>query len=186
MPRNNEAISHFLTEKELTDFFTLDDDFASDEKCLSPEIAADWRFVPKSFLQVYLGETFRFHVKATNELAEDITEVTITLDLKKPSSQVDSLGELKVEKLPYKHSIQGIYHHEMKELGAYHLFISDSYKTINSVKPYVFRRSYRFLVEKPFDVDARTRSFNAEVSPCICICLLLLILCCLYFTHGFL
>lgn len=164
VPRNNEAISHFLTGKELIDFFTLDDDFASDEKSLAPEFANDWRFVPKAFLQVYLGETFRFHVKASNDLPEDVTDVTITLELKKPSSQVDSLGELKVERLSSTQSLQGIYHHEMKELGAYHLFISDSYKTINSVKPYVFRRSYRFLVEKPFDVDARTRSFNAEVS----------------------
>lgn len=162
VPRNEEAISHFLTPNELVAFFSLDDELQSDEKTLPSEYSENWRYLPKLYGQVYLGETFSFHIKASNESNnEDVTQVTVRSDLQLYSNRIVTLGEGKKDNLQPHECINQMYQHEIKELGNHVLIITVSYKTATATDFQVFRRFFKFRVEKPLDV--KTKFYNAEV-----------------------
>lgn len=161
VPRNDEAIAHFLTANELVAFFTLEDELQADEKALPPEYSENWRYLPKLYGQVYLGETFSFHIKASNESTNEVTQVTVRSDLQLYSNRVVTLGEGKKDRLLPKEFVHQVYQHEIKELGNHVLIVTLSYKTAESVDALVFRRYFKFRVEKPLDV--KTKFYNAEV-----------------------
>ena len=143
-------------------FFSLDEELQQDEKALPPEYSKNWRYLPKLYGQVYLGETFSFHIKAVNESPiKEVTQVTVRSDLQLYSNRVVTLGEGKKESLQPKEFIHQMYQHEIKELGNHVLIVTISYKTAESVDTSVFRRYFKFRVEKPLDV--KTKFYNAEV-----------------------
>lgn len=79
----------------------------------------DWKFLPKSYSQIYLGETFTFYVKSVNDsVNEPVTNVIVRIDMQLSSNRVINVGERRMDQLDCKQGIHMLLQHEVKEMGS--------------------------------------------------------------------
>lgn len=165
VPNDISRVSSFLKSTEIDTFFKLEDNMEWDE--LPQDLSSDWKFLPKSYSQIYLGETFSFYVKSTNDsLTEMVKNVVIRIDMQLSSNRVINIGERRVDSLEAKGVIHQLLQHEVKEMGSNVLICTVSYRNAAG-DDQSFRKFFKFNVDKPLDV--KTKFYNAEVG-----CLLVL------------
>lgn len=177
IPKNEDNLT-FLNQDELKRFFSLEDDLCNQN--LPSEVETDWRFLPRSYGQIYLGETFSFVVKTCNDSDKYvINDLVVRVDLQLFSQRVINLAESQQEVLNAQESHHLLLHHEIKEMGAnmyvmqfikskltmfflYSLICTVSYRCPSlSSETTSFRKYFKFHVDKPLDV--KTKFYNAEV-----------------------
>lgn len=106
----------FLSQQEIETYLTLEDDFDCDK--LPEHLSSEWRFLPKNYGQIYLGETFSFYTRCTNDsVTELVKDVSLRVDLQLTSNRVIFLGEHKIDTLDSKGTLHELMHHEVKEMG---------------------------------------------------------------------
>ena len=117
VPNDIARVSSFLTRSEIDSFFKLEDNMEWDK--LPEELTNDWKFLPKSYSQIYLGETFSFYVKSVNDsVNEKVTNVVVRIDMQLSSNRVINIGERRVDCLDSKEMIHQLLQHEVKEMGS--------------------------------------------------------------------
>ena len=116
IPKNPESIS-FLNQDELVRFFSLEDDSSLLSQTLPLEYQSAWRFLPRSYGQIYLGETLSFVVKISNDSDRELTDLVVRVDLQLFSQRVINLADSRQPTVSPKDSHHLLIHHEIKEMG---------------------------------------------------------------------
>ena len=115
-------VGHFVSQEEFEQFTRAKQNDFQPEYELPVKIADKWRVLGKRFTKTYLGEAISFYLCITNDsVREDVTDVSIQVDLQLSNNRVLNLGCFRTERLEAKNSIQQIFHHEVKDLDK-HLY----------------------------------------------------------------
>ncbi|XP_015785866.1 trafficking protein particle complex subunit 13 [Tetranychus urticae] len=149
---------HFMEPGEFERLLLADDNFETDS--IGKQFVDKWRRLPKSLSQIFLGETFCFSIMVVNDsVTEPVKDVSVKIDLQFANDRMINIGFLKSPLLDSKQSLDEIKHYEIKDLGSHVLIFSISYRTVTD-EPHIFRKYFKFQVEKPLDV--KTKFYNAE------------------------
>ncbi|XP_029639631.1 trafficking protein particle complex subunit 13 isoform X4 [Octopus sinensis] len=117
--------------------------------------------LPQNFGNIFLGETFSSYISVHNDSTQLCRDIAVKADLQTSSQRLMLSGVTPhpTAELTPNDSIDGVIHHEVKELGTHILVCAVSYVTESGDKM-AFRKFFKFQVLKPLDV--KTKFYNAE------------------------
>ncbi|CAI9727253.1 Hypothetical predicted protein [Octopus vulgaris] len=118
--------------------------------------------LPQNFGNIFLGETFSSYISVHNDSTQLCRDIAVKADLQTSSQRLMLSGVTPhpTAELTPNDSIDGVIHHEVKELGTHILVCAVSYVTESGDKM-AFRKFFKFQVLKPLDV--KTKFYNAEM-----------------------